>query len=164
MKNSFSSASRGLVVAAAIVIIIAGMKQAAPLLVPFLLSVFIAVLSLPALNALEKRGLGQGMSLLLVMLAVLVIGALLAMLVGSSIDDFSAAMPEYQLRISAQKTQFIDLAHQSRHYRSFRAKQQQFRPECRDAAGGVDFRGFRQGADQLVSDPADGDFHPAGSG
>jgi AI-2 transport protein TqsA len=30
------------------------------------------------------------------------------MLVGSSIDDFSAAMPEYQLRISAQKTQFID--------------------------------------------------------
>ena len=90
MKNGFSSASRGLVVAAAIVIIIAGMKQAAPLLVPFLLSVFIAVLSLPALNALEKRGLGQGLSLLLVMLAVLVIGALLAMLVGSSIDDFTA--------------------------------------------------------------------------
>jgi AI-2 transport protein TqsA len=107
MKNGFSSASRGLVVAAAIVIIIAGMKQAAPLLVPFLLSVFIAVLSLPALNALEKRGLGQGLSLLLVMLAVLVIGALLAMLVGSSIDDFTAALPEYQQRISAQKIQFI---------------------------------------------------------
>jgi AI-2 transport protein TqsA len=107
MKNGFSSASRGLVVAAAIVIIIAGMKQAAPLLVPFLLSVFIAVLCMPALNALEKRGLGQGLSLLLVMLAVLIVGALLAVLVGSSIDDFTVAMPEYQQRISAQKAQFI---------------------------------------------------------
>jgi predicted PurR-regulated permease PerM len=107
MKNGFSSASRGLVVAAALVIIIAGMKLAAPLLVPFLLSVFIAVLSMPALNALEKRGLGQGLSLLLVMLAVLLIGALLAMLVGSSIDDFTAALPDYQQRISAQKEEFI---------------------------------------------------------
>lgn len=71
MDDHFSQASRTVLVLAAVIIVIAGMKQSASLLVPFLLSVFIAVLSLPAMNALESFGLSAGVSLLTVILGCL---------------------------------------------------------------------------------------------
>ena len=74
MSDHFSQPSRVILILAAVVIIIAGMKTASALLVPFLLSVFIAVISLPAMNTLQKHGLGAGLSLALVILAVLVVG------------------------------------------------------------------------------------------
>ena len=108
MSDHFSQVSRSVLVLAAVIIIIAGMKEAASLLVPFLLSVFIAVISFPAMNSLEKHGLGAGLSLVIVILVVLAAGFLLSMLIGSSIDDFTRALPEYQQRITEQKTQFFN--------------------------------------------------------
>ena len=92
---------------AAVIIIIAGMKQSASLLVPFLLSVFIAVLSLPAMKALERFGLSAGVSLLAVILGVFVAGMMLSWLIGSSIDDFSRSLPQYQQQITVYKNQVI---------------------------------------------------------
>ena len=102
MTRSFSPASRALIVSAALVIVIAGMKYAAPLLVPFLLAVFIAVISYPLMTLLQQKGLPKGLALGLVMLLVILIGIALTFLVGSSITDFSRSMPEYQQRITAQ--------------------------------------------------------------
>ena len=107
MSDHFSPVSRAVLVLAAIVIIIAGMKQAASLLVPFLLSVFIAVLSLPAMKSLEKRGLGAGLALVLVVTGVFAAGFLLSLLIGTAIDDFSRSLPDYQQQISAQKDRLI---------------------------------------------------------
>ena len=56
MEVSLSHASRALIVSAALVIVVAGMKYAAPLLVPFLLSVFIAVISFPLMSWLQQKG------------------------------------------------------------------------------------------------------------
>ena len=98
----FSKSSRTLLVAAALVVVIAGMKQAASLLVPFLLSIFIAVLCLPLMQSLQKKGLGKNSSLLVVIILVLVVGLAVAMLIGSSADDFSRNLPAYQARISQQ--------------------------------------------------------------
>ena len=108
MSDHFSQVSRSVLVLAAIIIVIAGMKQSASLLVPFLLSIFIAVLSLPAMNSLEKRGLGAGLSLLVVVLGVFVAGFLFSVLIGTSIDEFSRNLPAYQQSITAQKNQLID--------------------------------------------------------
>ncbi|MFV2005173.1 MAG: AI-2E family transporter [Gammaproteobacteria bacterium] len=102
MTNSFSPVSRALIVSAALVVIIAGMKQAAPLLVPFLLAVFIAVISFPLMSKLQQSGLSKGLSLTLVILLVILIGFGLTVLVGSSITDFSRSIPLYQERISAE--------------------------------------------------------------
>jgi len=102
VKNSFSSASHAIIVSAALVIVIAGLKYAAPLLVPFLLSFFIAVISFPLMSALQQKGLPKGLSLTLVMLLVVSIGIGLTYLIGSSITDFSRTLPEYQQRISAE--------------------------------------------------------------
>lgn len=102
MTKSFSSASRALIVSAALVIVIAGMKYAAPLLVPFLLSAFIAVISYPLMCVLQNKGFPKGLALTLVMLLVIFIGFGLTYLVGSSITDFSRSLPEYQQRITAE--------------------------------------------------------------
>jgi len=102
MTKSFSPASRALMVSAALVIVIAGMRYAAPLLVPFLLAVFIAVISYPLMCQLQNKGLPKGLALTLVMLLVIFIGLGLTFLVGSSITDFSQTLPEYQQRITAE--------------------------------------------------------------
>lgn len=102
MTESFSSASRALIVAAAVIVIIAGMKQSAPLIVPFLLAVFIAVISFPLMCKLQLIGLPKGISLTLVISLVLLIGVGLTLLVGSSLTDFSQMLPVYQQRISAE--------------------------------------------------------------
>jgi AI-2 transport protein TqsA len=107
MTENFSRVSRAVLVLAAIIVIIAGMKQAASLLVPFLLSIFIAVLSLPAMNSLERRGLGAGLSLLVVVLGVFAAGFLLSLLIGTSIEEFRRSLPDYQQKITAQKDQLI---------------------------------------------------------
>jgi predicted PurR-regulated permease PerM len=94
-------------VSAALVIVIAGMKYAAPLLVPFLLSMFIAVISFPLMSLLQQKGLPKGLALTLVMLLVVFIGIGLTYLIGSSITDFSRTLPEYQQRITAEWSEAI---------------------------------------------------------
>jgi len=107
MKDSFAPASRAIIITAALVIIVAGMKQAAPLLVPFLLAIFIAVISFPLMSQLQKSGLSRGLSLTLVMLLVVLIGFGLTVLIGSTLTDFSRTLPDYQSRISAEWGQAI---------------------------------------------------------
>jgi len=108
MNEHFSQVSRSVLVLAAVIIVIAGMKQSASLLVPFLLSIFIAVLSLPAMNSLQKLGLSAGLSLLVVVVGVFTAGFVLSLLIGTSIDDFSRSLPGYQQSITAQKNQLIN--------------------------------------------------------
>lgn len=107
-ETSFSKASRSILVAAALVVVIAGMQQAASLLVPFLLSVFIAVLCLPLMQALEKKGLGKSIALFLVVALVLLVAMAVAMLIGSSVDDFTQNLPTYQTRITQQWQTLIE--------------------------------------------------------
>ena len=107
MTDHFSQVSRTVLVLAAVIMIIAGMKVSASLLVPFLLSVFIAVLSLPAMNALERFGLSAGVSLLTVIMGVFVAGLMLSLLIGNSIDEFSRSLPQYQQQITVYKNQVI---------------------------------------------------------
>lgn len=102
MTGSFTPASRAVIISAALVIIVAGMKYAAPLLVPFLLSVFIAVISFPLMSNLQQKGLPKGLALTLVMLLVVSIGFMLTILIGSSLTDFSHSLPSYQEKISAE--------------------------------------------------------------
>lgn len=102
MTSSFSSVSRALIVSAAVLVIVAGMKQSAPLIVPFLLSVFIAVISFPLMSRMQQAGLPKGLALVLVMSLVVSIGLGLTLLVGSSVTDFSRMMPEYQEKISTE--------------------------------------------------------------
>ena len=84
---------------AAFVVIVAGMHQARSLLVPFLLSVFIAVIAAPALFFLRRHRVPTALALLLVILGIGLAGVLLGALIGSSVNDFAAQLPDYQAKL-----------------------------------------------------------------
>lgn len=94
--NSNSQAGNILITAAAMVIVIAGMREAQALLVPFLLAAFIAIIVMPAVQFLEVRRVPTFAAIMLVTLLIVGGGALLGGLVGRSADDFSAQLPAYQ--------------------------------------------------------------------
>ena len=79
-----ATASQILVAMAAIVVIVAGMRASADILVPFLLAMFIAIICTPALDWLERRGLPRWAAMVVVLLAVATISFGITGLVGSS--------------------------------------------------------------------------------
>jgi len=98
----YSRAAQFIIISAALVVVIAGMREAAPLLIPFLLSVFISILCLPAMQALKNKGVPESLAIVLVILLVFVIGTGVVLLVGSSVDDFSRNLPTYENRVTQQ--------------------------------------------------------------
>ncbi|MEJ2393667.1 MAG: AI-2E family transporter [Candidatus Thiodiazotropha sp.] len=95
-------AVRFLLSLAAFVIIVAGMRAAEALLIPFLLSLFIAVIAAPPLFYLKERGLPSGVAMLIVVAMIVVIGLLIGWMIGGSLNDFTANLPKYQERLSVQ--------------------------------------------------------------
>lgn len=91
-----------LLTAAAFVVVVAGLKAAQSLVNPFLLAVFVAVISAPPLLWLEARGLARGAALVIVIGAVVAALAGLSAVAGASIDDFSRNLPYYGERLEAR--------------------------------------------------------------
>ena len=94
---------------AAICIIIAGMKAAAPILNPLFLSIFIAVICLPSLTWLDKKGLSSTLAILLVMVALFITIGTIGVYIVSSVDAFSQQLPEYQENLKQQTGSLIQL-------------------------------------------------------
>lgn len=87
---------------ASFVIIIAGIRVAAPILVPFLLATFIAIISGPPISFLSRKGVPRTLALLIVIAVVITIGLILGVLVGKSVEDFSRNLPTYRTRLQGQ--------------------------------------------------------------
>lgn len=98
-QTGHNSAGRALLVSAAFVIVVAGMREAQSILVPFLLSGFIAIIAAPALFFLRRHKVPSIIAILLVILVIASIGLLLGALVGNAVDDFSAQLPNYQAKL-----------------------------------------------------------------
>ncbi len=93
--------SQALITMAAFVVVVAGMRAGADIIVPFLLALFIAVISSPALDWLERRGLPRAMAMIVVIAAIVAIGMGITGLVGSSLRQFTASLPEYTDRLNS---------------------------------------------------------------
>lgn len=94
-------AGRTLLTAAAFVVIVAGLRAAADLLVPFLVAVFIALISLPLLNLLQRWRVPTPIAVLLTVATVIAFIWVGLSLLGGSIRDFTEAAPRYQVRLQA---------------------------------------------------------------
>lgn len=92
---------------AAICIILASMKAAAPILNPLFLSVFIAIICLPSLAWLNKKGLPSSVAVGLVICGLMLSVATLGVYVVSSIDEFSQQLPSYQQNLKQQSATLI---------------------------------------------------------
>lgn len=89
-----------LITLAAFVVVVAGVRAAEAVVVPFLLSIFIAIISAPALFWLEKNRVPRWLAMLTVLGAIIAIAVLLSVLIGSSVRSFSQDLPHYQQRLS----------------------------------------------------------------
>ncbi len=95
-------AVRFLLALAAFVVIVAGMRAAEALLVPFLLSLFIAVIAAGPLFYLKQRGVPGSIAMLIVIAMIVTLGLLIGWVIGGQLNDFTANLPKYQERLSAQ--------------------------------------------------------------
>ncbi|MBT7334530.1 MAG: AI-2E family transporter [Gammaproteobacteria bacterium] len=88
-----------LFILAAIVIVAAGLKSSQALVVPFLLSAFIAIIAATPMFWLQKKGLHAGFALPVVMILIILMIVLLGAMVAQSTSAFSAKLPFYQSRL-----------------------------------------------------------------
>jgi predicted PurR-regulated permease PerM len=107
-KGRLSKTMPILLTGAALVVIIAGMRAARELVVPFLLAVFIAVLCLPFLGWLRRKGVPNLPAVLLIAVILLTIGLGLATAVGMSVNAFVEALPGYQARMDTGTAALFD--------------------------------------------------------
>ena len=105
MIEKTSPIARFLVVGAAFVVVVTGLKMAGELLVPFLLAMFIAMIVSPLLGWLKKRGIPGGIAILIIVILILLVGLVLTAVVGSSVDNFRQDIPVYSDKLSAMSYQ-----------------------------------------------------------
>lgn len=95
---------RFLLTAAGFVIVVAGMRTAEPILVPLLIAGFLAIISTSPVFWLREKGIPAPAAVFFVILGVLSLGFGFILIIGTSLEDFSDAIPRYQ----TQLTQKID--------------------------------------------------------
>ncbi len=92
------TAYRRLVTLAAVVVIIAGLKLAQPILVPMIIALFVAILCAPAFTWLTRHRVPRLAAVLIVMLLVFLVVSGFGAVVGQSVDQFTRELPSYQAR------------------------------------------------------------------
>lgn len=99
---NLSAAARAALYFSALVISLAGIKIAAPIIVPFLLSLFVAIICNPAINLLESKKIPRGIAITLVIFTIFSLFILLGGVIGSAVNDFRQAIPVYEKQLGEQ--------------------------------------------------------------
>lgn len=98
--NSAPSIARILVSLAAIVIILAGVKLAAEIVIPFLLSLFIAIVCSPIIKLMTDRKVPLWLAITLLFALFVVISFFLVGLINSTVREFTASIPSYKILLA----------------------------------------------------------------
>lgn len=98
------------IVSACVIIVLAGLKIASPIVVPFLLSLFIAIVLAPAYNFFNKKGLPNGVSLLIVVSFLILFFIGVGKLLGSSAVEFNANLDVYEQQLTAYLSSLVHFA------------------------------------------------------
>ena len=91
--------ARYLLTFASLIVVIAGVRAADIIIIPILLAVFIAVLSLPLLYGLQRWGLPRVLAVVATVLADIAILSAVGYLVVRSVDEFTGQLPGYQANL-----------------------------------------------------------------
>lgn len=90
---------------ACLVILVAGLKASGSVLLPFLLSILIAVLAMPLVRWLQGMRIPGGLAVSLTVLLLLGLFMGFGVVVGTSVNDFSEKLPEHQAAVQAKLDQ-----------------------------------------------------------
>ena len=103
-----SQAARNLVIIASLFIIAAGLKAAAPLLTPLLISLFFSVLCLPPLQRLKNSGVPDGIAIAIVVIGATIVVLAITAIIGSSLTGFESKLPAYRSELDHHVSDFSD--------------------------------------------------------
>lgn len=93
---------KGIVILAAMFVIFAGIQAASNILVPFLLSVFIAIICNPLVTKASEYKIPKAISVIFVIAIFVTIALSLAGLVGKSLNELSLLLPEYRAQLKEE--------------------------------------------------------------
>ena len=100
--NQSSGVLKVLLVCAALVVVLAGVKTATNILVPFLLSAFIAIICNPIVDRATQYKIPKAISVIFVIALFVTIALSLAGLVGKSLNELSQLIPVYREQLATQ--------------------------------------------------------------
>jgi len=98
-RSGPTTGAQFLLVMASLIVVIAGLKAAASLFLPFLIAVFLSMITLPLLNWLQSRGIPTPLAVIVTIFTALAALAGIVVLVGGSIAGFTAQAPKYKERL-----------------------------------------------------------------
>ena len=101
--------ARWLFIAACGMIVIAGLREGATVILPFLIAFFLAIISLPLLFWLQKKKLPLWAAVIATILAMCLVLFIIGLMVSGSIDGFAERVPDYQKKIGNKWKEFQEL-------------------------------------------------------
>ncbi len=98
-RSDWGPGARFLLVMASVVVVVAGLRAAAPILLPFSLALFLAILTLPIVFSLTKKGVPTPLAIFLAVLVDVAIFGVIVLLLSQSVTDFQDRLPRYAERL-----------------------------------------------------------------
>ncbi len=100
------------IVMASVIIVLAGVNIASSIVIPFLLSLFIAIVLSPSYNYFKQKGLPSSISLLIVITFLIIFFISIAKLLGSSAVEFNANIGFYEQQLTLQFHKLVEFLSQ----------------------------------------------------
>lgn len=99
MNDLSNNRGSAVVSVAAVIVVIYGMQYAKALLVPFLIAAFLALITVRPMMWLQQKRVPSFLAALIIVTAIMLLLAIVGAILGSSIAEFTAALPGYQARL-----------------------------------------------------------------
>ena len=108
MEQVPQTKSSAIIMAAAVVVVIYGMQMMSVLLVPFLVAAFLALITVRPMLWLQAHRVPSVLAALLIVTMLMLILVVVGAILGTSIADFTAALPTYQARLDVLNQQAFE--------------------------------------------------------
>lgn len=108
MNQLRQSKSSVIVTLAAVVVVIYGMQMAKVLLIPLLIAAFLALITVRPMLWLQQKRVPSFLAAMIIVIMIVLILAVVGTILGSSIADFTAALPGYQARLDIIVERMLD--------------------------------------------------------
>ena len=106
-RSEQNPGARLLLMLAALMVVIYGLKFMAPILLPAALALFLAVLSLPVMVLLQRRAVPASLAIFITMMVNVSVFGLIVLLASGSVSELQAQLPAYASRLSTIQEQWI---------------------------------------------------------
>ncbi len=90
-----------IIILAAVIVVIYGMQMMSVLLVPFLIAAFLALITVRPMLWMQQHRVPSILAALIIVTTLMLILAMVGMILGTSIADFTAELPTYQARLDS---------------------------------------------------------------